>query len=263
MKTETFKYVITACDKESNHAGPKAKEDIARILVNQNYQENMLKIPSRKYKKILYFLHSMNKELNTIKDGIVVLQYPIYSLFLTHKIIKKLRSEDNKLILVVHDIESLRIFEGVEEDTKKELEILNSVDGLVVHNQSMVMWLKLHGVRTKMVTLKIFDYLSSCSISKPQKGRTGIICYAGNLYKAKFLKEFKTDNTVAVFGPNPADNYPSNIEYRGQYAPEKLPEFLVGDYGLVWDGPSENTCDGVYGHYLKYNSPHKVSLYLS
>ncbi|MFM9597116.1 hypothetical protein ACKI1O_48095, partial [Streptomyces scabiei] len=99
------KYVITACDKESNHAGPKAKEDIARILVNQNYQENMLKIPSRKYKKILYFLHSRNKELNTIKDGIVVLQYPIYSLFLTHKIIKKLRSEDNKLILVVHDIE--------------------------------------------------------------------------------------------------------------------------------------------------------------
>ena len=34
------------------------------------------------------------------------------------------------------------------------------------------------------------------------------------------------------------------------------------DFGLVWDGDSLETCSGVFGEYLKWNSPHKVSFYL-
>ncbi|MBT3589086.1 MAG: hypothetical protein HN507_10605, partial [Flavobacteriaceae bacterium] len=33
-------------------------------------------------------------------------------------------------------------------------------------------------------------------------------------------------------------------------------------FGLVWDGVSTETCSGQYGAYLKYNNPHKTSLYL-
>ena len=35
-----------------------------------------------------------------------------------------------------------------------------------------------------------------------------------------------------------------------------------GDYGLVWDGDSLNTCSGHFGEYLRWNSPHKASFYL-
>ena len=32
---------------------------------------------------------------------------------------------------------------------------------------------------------------------------------------------------------------------------------------MIWDGDSSKECSGVYGEYLKYNNPHKTSLYLS
>ena len=32
---------------------------------------------------------------------------------------------------------------------------------------------------------------------------------------------------------------------------------------MVWDGISIETCDGPTGNYLRYNNPHKLSLYLS
>ena len=38
---------------------------------------------------------------------------------------------------------------------------------------------------------------------------------------------------------------------------------LEGSWGLVWDGNSAKTCSGVYGEYLRYNSPHKMSMYLA
>ena len=44
---------------------------------------------------------------------------------------------------------------------------------------------------------------------------------------------------------------------------EKLANHLTYNFGLVWEGNSTNTCNGVLGEYTKYNNPHKVSLYLS
>lgn len=38
---------------------------------------------------------------------------------------------------------------------------------------------------------------------------------------------------------------------------------MEGDYGLVWDGAELNCCAGTVGEYLKYNNPHKVSLYIA
>ena len=45
----------------------------------------------------------------------------------------------------------------------------------------------------------------------------------------------------------------------------KSEEFISsvdGDFGLVWDGDSLDTCSGSFGEYLRWNSPHKVSFYL-
>lgn len=54
-----------------------------------------------------------------------------------------------------------------------------------------------------------------------------------------------------------------NSKYEGTFPPEVLPQYLKGNWGLVWDGDSLDSCIGKYGEYLKYNNPHKVSLYLS
>ena len=34
-------------------------------------------------------------------------------------------------------------------------------------------------------------------------------------------------------------------------------------FGLVWDGPGIDSCQGAVGNYMRYNNPHKTSLYLS
>lgn len=52
-----------------------------------------------------------------------------------------------------------------------------------------------------------------------------------------------------------------NLE--GSYMPEELPEKLEAKYGLVWDGLEITSCEGTFGQYLKYNNPHKFSLYMA
>ena len=41
--------------------------------------------------------------------------------------------------------------------------------------------------------------------------------------------------------------------------------FLNGRYhfGLIWDGTGVDSCEGLYGHYMRFNSPHKLSLYVA
>ena len=55
----------------------------------------------------------------------------------------------------------------------------------------------------------------------------------------------------------------SNIHYLGAFESDEVPYQLKSGFGLVWDGTSIETCDGPTGNYLRYNNPHKLSLYLS
>ena len=48
-----------------------------------------------------------------------------------------------------------------------------------------------------------------------------------------------------------------------QNVPDVLPKVLNGKFGLVWDGDSIDKCAGQYGEYMRYNNPHKTSLYLA
>ena len=123
-------------------------------------------------------------------------------------------------------------------------------------------WLKENGVKVPLVDLGIFDYDNPQPLQEYQ-GYDKTICYAGNLIDAKFLDEYHQKSKLTVFGPNPAEKYNDNIEYKGQYTPEELPKHLTQNFGLVWHGTSADTCNGTFGKYLRYNNPHKTSLYLS
>lgn len=54
-----------------------------------------------------------------------------------------------------------------------------------------------------------------------------------------------------------------NVIYDGVLLPDQIPKVLTKGFGLIWDGDSIETCKGGFGDYLRYNNPHKLSLYLS
>ena len=119
----------------------------------------------------------------------------------------------------------------------------------------------------KLISLEVFDYLFKDSDKLLSRNNNNEIVIAGNLSEEKspyvyLLNHIPEGVKFNLFGPNFKQYDSKNIEYIGQYPPEKLPYILKGNYGLVWDGNSINTCDGITGNYLKYNNPHKISLYI-
>ena len=139
-------------------------------------------------------------------------------------------------------------------------------DQFIVHNSKMKEWLKDKGVgESKIVILEIFDYLSDSPIN--EKNFANNIIIAGNLDSSKsaYLGEIQNVSNLNfdLYGLNYKDNASPNIAYHGAFKPEELSEQFTSGFGLVWDGTSIDTCDGNTGNYLRYNNPHKLSLYIS
>lgn len=249
-----------------NNAGPKAKLDIEKFLVEKGFtkwnfeinQHSLLQKAKTAYIDIPSFLRK-NSEVDEI-----FLQYPTYSQIVTRQLIKGITRMNTKLFLIIHDVESLRLHLNEQDYIKEELSTFNKVDGLIVHNDQMKKWLVDNGVSVPMITLGIFDYASDIELSEQAHNQYPSVCFAGNLKKAKFLGNLSFKNIhLDVFGPNPLDKYGANVFYKGQYSPDELPKYLNENFGLVWDGSTSYTCDGLFGNYMRFNNPHKASLYLS
>jgi hypothetical protein len=65
-----------------------------------------------------------------------------------------------------------------------------------------------------------------------------------------------------LMGKKNSHNLPHNIEYLGEFNAGTPPR-IVNGVALIWDGDNVESCTGNYGNYLKYNIPHKSSLYLA
>ncbi len=255
-------YVLSWHESVKNTAGSKAKDDVTEFLKEDGF--NVIDTPYGKIQKILYVFFVLPFIFLKIRKGNIVIQYPTGKPKILKAVIfgaKKLSGA--KLIFVIHDIYSLRFLGDDPTKSKEELELLNKADYIVSHNEHMTAWLKNNGVSAKIVNLEIFDYLNNTNPVQPEQDYMGLICLAGNLKKSYFLDQFKPKNPLYIFGPNPKASYNDNINYMGVYPPEELANHLTYNFGLVWEGNSTNTCNGVLGEYTKYNNPHKVSLYLS
>lgn len=261
-------YVLSIYDNKKNDAGPKAKQDIDKFLTEENFEIIKLKLSlttslAGRLTKIKYSLFDIPNIFRRRKINTLVLQYPFYSLFLMKKLINNAKKHsDTNLVFIIHDVESLRLFKNDPAYVASEIKLLNAADGLVVHNQKMLSWLKQNGVTTQMVPLEVFDY------DNPQNFQTSSdyersVCFAGNLKKSEFLEKMHSLNEIDIYGPNPAKSYPDGLNYKGSYSPEELPKYLTQNFGLVWDGTELSQCNSVFGEYMKFNNPHKVSLYLS
>ena len=151
--------------------------------------------------------------------------------------------------------------------------ILKLFDGLVSHNSKMTEWLRQNGYKGKVVNLDAFDYLvDSPKVFNEQKLNGSVkLFYAGNLSESKVpyiydkalhdIKRIKLNVYGQGFETDKNDN--ACIDYKGIFDPgmPDLPENY--HFGLIWEGSGLDTCSGHMGHYIRFNNPHKFSLYMS
>lgn len=251
----------------SHDASVKPRTDIAQFLTGPETQ--VVNVPinvNSKFSKAVGVCWTLSAYLREAIAGanpqVVYIQYPAYSAVVMDHALKIIHKKSSaKIVLIVHDIESLRMSAKHPEFLTAEIRRFNSVDGLIVHNQAMADWLNNQGVTVPMSRLQLFDYIN------PQRlitdATSSNICFAGNLRKAQFLNDVPFKQVqVDVFGDGLTLTNSQLINH-GSKSPDELPKYLTDRFGLIWDGNSADTCLGEYGEYLKYNSPHKASLYLS
>ena len=173
-----------------------------------------------------------------------------------------------KKIVLIHDINSLRFFPEDTVRQQAEIALLNAYDAAIVHNRRMEQWLKDNGLTIPTVCLDVFDYIMADSTSPaPQHGGQGSysVCFAGNLTKSLFLPAYAKDccTPLYLYGIRPDYTLDGSLHYRGCFKPEELQDAIREDFGLIWDGSSRASCEGNVGNYMRYNNPHKLSLYLA
>lgn len=277
-------YICEGTPVGTYNATTKARSDAEKILYSQGYEKLFIctknGVRKNKILKILQLItyiknkYIWNKELQKIKDGdTVVIQYPIINTSIgIEKVIKKYSKKIN-IVALIHDMDSLRyapetqgkmLYKRVVNEDKK---ILNACNYIIAHNDKMKEELvKLGNKPDKIIVLEIFDYIITDEIQTIQHKKDEPIIIAGNLSKekAKYLTFLKEMDGVKfnLYGVG-YKGKEKNVDYKGAFLPEELLNNLEGSMGLVWDGISKDTCIGGYGHYLKYNNPHKVSMYLT
>lgn len=251
-------------------AGSKARNDCDNIF--KKLQMKKIKIShlflNKFSKNFIYKLidQSVSLLLNLKflfnKNSLIFLQFPLQKKWAN---IFFYNIKNIQIILIIHDLEGLRF--KSQELLNKEIEILNKSKYIISHNKKMTEILVKHGIgKNKIKNLYIFDYILENNDKRINEIKTSDICFAGNLekslfiYKLRELKNIKID----IFGINyQKEKNQEDFNYCGAYPPNEIHKKLTGKYGLIWDGDSLNECNGVYGEYLKYNNPHKLSLYIA
>lgn len=260
-------YYLDNLENDFYHAGNKARKDCKNIFKN-------LKM---KRIKISYFLINENIFIYRAIDQLISLLFSIKFLFKKNILVffqfpaEKRWSyffynlKNIKIVSIIHDLEGLRFKDG--KKLKKEIEYLNKSKYIVSHNSEMTEFLIKNGVnKNKIKNLNIFDYILEEDNRKINKIKTSDVCFAGNLEKSLFIYELKKLNDIKldIFGVNyQEEKNQGDFNYCGAYPPDEIHKKLSGKYGLIWDGDSLKECNGVYGEYLKYNNPHKFSLYIA
>lgn len=253
------KFYISKNYKDKFTASSKAKLDVERILASNGYVNIGLpakNIQNRLLGKFYNLLSFITGALRMPKNGVFFMQYPVS---LDKRQINWAKAKGNKVVIIIHDLNCLRQTSAVNID------VLRDADILIVHTPAMKKWIEDNNINGNVKVLQIFDYLDS-EESKIGDESGYSIAFAGNLGKSRFLKELKGSSAVTykLFGIGGENlKLKENVKYCGCFPPYDLANHLDSHFGLVWDGDSLDECSGVTGSYLKYISPHKLSMYLS
>lgn len=269
------KYYIKIEIAESNNASSKAVNDCNDILEKNGIKPFLLKIrkSGNKYiKKVNNFIQ-INKINKIKKDSLLVIPHPIYLNRKYIDILMKSKAKRNlKLAFIIHDLDSLRKMfpESADDFEYIDKTMYKIADYIVSHNKKMITYLIENGVEPhKIYDLEIFDYLTDVSPQDKIIKYSKTLNVAGNLdtNKCKYIKglnEFDKSVNVNLYGLNFDEKIldSQSIHYKGAFPAAEIPSKLTEGFGLVWDGNGTIGCTGNTGEYLKYNNPHKLSLYL-
>lgn len=203
--------------------------------------------------------------------GRVLVEYPFEQRRRLYPLFAWCRLKRVALHGLIHDLHALRL----GEPPGRELAILRLFDGLIAHNSAMSQWLRTAGYRGELVDLQLFDYLLAPHTPDRHwhraslgQGALQVLC-AGNLSHAKAgyiydpcLSQVR-DVEISLFGAffEPERMSLSPVRYRGTFNPGTPELDQRYHFGLVWDGESAQGVAGHFGHYMRYNNPHKLSLY--
>ena len=271
-------------------AGNKAKTDIECTLQQMGAVNLGLHTTFYRSKVVAFVLNLVGiiKMMVCIRRGdVLLLQYPVKKYF--SFICRYAHWRCARIVVVIHDLMSLH---RKRVTLETEFSRLSKGDVIIASNEKMQDWLAKQGLQRPMTALGLFDYRSdavpqhdtfdkSHSTLNTPLGSAALLCeehstnhlslvYAGALVMRK--------NSYLLELANKAETFDLHIYGNADGLPgiEKAPhavcypftpadEFIRnadGDFGLVWDGDSLETCQGDFGEYLRYNSPHKVSFYL-
>ncbi|MDR0751049.1 MAG: hypothetical protein LBF12_00455 [Christensenellaceae bacterium] len=264
-------YFLSSMPKENwaNHAGYKATADVEKIFEKHNlkkFNQNPIFFENKKtIFGVLFAIMqriSVSFKLRTLKGHMIFIQYPYPPRRIPDAaVIRAIRR--NKACLVVHDIASIR-----NDPARAEKEVFEHAEYIISHNPKMTEKLLAMTDNSEIINLNIFDYLTD-NINTCERQKNDGIVFAGNLnsIKAGFLYEYgknSTDFTLNLYGMYLEEDKITNdkLQFKGCFDPEELIQKIEGSFGLIWDGNSCTTCSGRYGEYLRYNNPHKTSLYI-
>lgn len=266
------------------NATNKARKDVEVIALKNGFQ--LLNIPTvlgvreSKLSKILQYIdyvknhYTFDSVLSFIDDGSTVLvQYPLNNV--VWNLVKVIRKHSKRLnmIALIHDLDSLRLTIGettsslryrrIENEDHNALKAFNHI---ICHNEVMLSVLKSFGISdNQLVSLDLFDYLCESVKAKNYDLEKPVII-AGNLSKEKAEYLYNLDSIPQEFnlyGMGYSGGEKKNIHYLGSFTPEDLLNEIDGSFGLVWDGKSPFSLTGGFGEYMKFNNPHKASMYLA
>ncbi len=269
-------YYISRNYKSLFNAAGKAKTDCETILAEMGV-------------KNLGFKQSSipNSAIGTIKNffGITfaLLRLPFKSTLYTQYPLNKFRGyvlfvaklKHCKIITIVHDV---RFLKGRTSNASNELKKITPSSAIIVHNKAMKNWFVDQDVKIPIIELGIFDYILKDGLPKQNDSNIGKkpyeIVYAGGFAEGKNAYIFDLDTLqendfkMNLYGLGFDDQKlkvaqeKSILSYKGAFPSDVVAYHIEGSFGLVWDGISTEECSGQYGQYLKYNNPHKTSLYI-
>ncbi len=269
-------YYISRNYKSLFNAAGKAKTDCEFVLNEMGFKNLGFKqssIPNSAVGTIKNFFGITMALLRLPFKSTLCTQYPLnkfrgYVLFMA-------KLKRCKIITIVHDV---RFLKGRTGNAAKELKKIITSDAIIVHNQAMKTWFLEQNVQIPIVVLGIFDYILNDGLPKQNDNNRGStpyeVVYAGGFGEGKNSYIFdldtieKNDFRMKLYGVGfdyeklKVPKQDSILTYLGAFPSDQIAYKIEGSFGLVWDGTSIDECSGQYGQYLKFNNPHKTSLYI-
>ena len=263
-----MRYAIEEYVFNDYNASSKARKDVSYFVHQFGFKTLIKNDKSKKrYSKIsksIKALQVFTKIFSLNKNDVLFIQT---SHLLLKPILRIKKIRKFKIIYLIHDIFSLRYnteqsFKEHSEEIEEDINMLNCCDCVIAHNEFMIQRLRELGCNIPLVSLDIFDYVSTLPVKKRILNKTNKIeiAFAGNISKSHFLNTLDKDKphfNINVYGsPQPTFK---NLVYKGCVDADILPSVIEGNFGLIWEGDYEFD---IINNYNQINNPHKLSMYI-